>query len=273
MSASTTKRARSDSSGDLISPKRLQKDTQPTPTPIVPPKTVRFLIMSDTHDSELPPDRPECDVLLHCGNLTEHGSPTKIAEALQALSKVKAEPKLAIAGSHKLSLDKTYYLAQGGAEAGVGEAHALISPEAASESSKAGVVFLSEGTRRFTLASGATFRIHTSPYTPAHGESAFQYPSGKDCFDYEGSTPAWAKNVGTPSSIIPTDVDIVMTHGPPKYILDSTSDGQSAGCEHLRRAIDRVKPKLHCSGHIQTGYGAERLEYEERKTDENGMMG
>ena len=58
-----------------------------------------------------------------------------------------------------------------------------------------------------------------------------------------------------------------MTHGPPKYILDMI-DGQSAGCEHLRRAISRVRPRLHCFGHIHSprrgfyeayvlGYGGE----------------
>ncbi|KAF1913860.1 Metallo-dependent phosphatase-like protein [Ampelomyces quisqualis] len=232
------------------------------------PKTTRFLIMSDTHGVELPSDLPYCDVLLHCGDLTEDGSPQSIAAALQALSRVKAELRLVIAGNHEISLDKTYYLAQKGAEADVGEAHALVSPEAASQASKSGTIFLSEGTRRFTLASGATFRIYASPYTPADGASAFQYPTNEDRFNCGSSTAAWAKNVGTPSSIIPNGVDIIMTHGPAKYILDTTSDNQSAGCEHLRRAINRVRPKLHCFGHIHPGYGGQRLEYEEKKTED-----
>jgi hypothetical protein len=174
-----------------------------------------------------------------------------------------------IAGAHEFFLDKTYYLAQEGAEADVGEAYALISPEPASQASENGVTFLSEGTRRFTLASGATFRIYSSPCTPGYGTSAFQYSTGKDRFNCGSSTPAWAKKVSIPSSIIPNDVDIVMAHGPPKYLLDATKDGHSAGCGYLRRAIDRVRPKLHCFGHIHGGYGAERLEYEEGKTDGN----
>jgi predicted phosphodiesterase len=228
---------------------------------MAPSKRVRFLIMSDTHGGELHSNLPECDVLLHCGDLTEDGSPNSIAETLQALSKVKAEMRFVIAGNHDIALDKQYYLAEGGLEADVGKAHALISPEAGSEASKSGVTFLSEGTYRFTLSSGATFRVYASPQTPAYGASAFQYPTNEDRFNCAGSAPTWAKNVGTESSIIPNDVDIVMTHGPMKYILDTTADGQSAGCEHLRRAIERVKPKLHCFGHIHTGHGAQRVEY------------
>jgi len=255
------KRARSRSPVGSPSLKRIMKGTcDPTTKP------VRFLIMSDTHSIELPSKLPECDVLLHCGDLTEDGSPSGIAEALQALSKVRAELKLVIAGNHEISLDKTYYLEQGGTEADVGQAHALMSPEAKSVASKSGLTFLSEGTYRFTLASGATFRIYASPYTPAYGLSAFQYPTNEDRFNLANSTPAWAKNVGTETSIVPDNIDILMTHGPPKYVLDSTCDGRSAGCEHLRRAVERVKPKLHCFGHIHKGYGAQRLEYEARSS-------
>lgn len=63
------------------------------------------------------------------------------------------------------------------------------------------------------------------------------------------------------TSIIPENIDIVMTHGPPKYILDDTGDGRSGGCEHLRRAICRAKPRLHCFGHIHRGYSAQRIEF------------
>lgn len=255
----TTKRNRSSSPPETRPP--LKRKQEEHATEMAPPKRVRFLIMSDTHGGELPKSLPECDVLLHCGDLTEDGSPSSIAEALQALSKVKAEMRLVVAGNHDIALDKQYYLAEGGSETDVGKAHALISPEAGSEASKSGVTFLAEGTYRLTLSSGATFRIYASPQTLAYGASAFQYPTNEDRFNCASSTPAWAKNVGTESSIIPNDVDIVMTHGPMKYILDATADGRSVGCEHLRRAIERVKPKLHCFGHIHTGYGAQRVEY------------
>jgi predicted phosphodiesterase len=53
-------------------------------------------------------------------------------------------------------------------------------------------------------------------------------------------------------STIPDDTDILVTHGPPQGILDG---GQ--GCPALRRAVIRVKPKLHCFGHIHSAYGVQ----------------
>jgi len=212
---------------------------------------VRFLIFSDTHGAELPENLPPCDVLLHCGDLTEDGTPESISAALQKLGKVEAKLKLVIAGNHDISLDKLYWVSQGGTEADAERAEALVSSEASSEASLNGITFLRKGIHSFTLACGATFKIYASPYTPLYGASAFQYPSNEDRFNPSG-TPPWAKNVGTETSSIPNNVDIVMTHGPPKYILDTTSDDQSAGCEHLRRAIARAQPRLHCFGHIHT---------------------
>jgi hypothetical protein len=224
---------------------------------------VRFLILSDTHGAELPANLPPCDVLLHCGDLTEDGTPESISSALQNLGKVKAELKLVIAGNHEISLDKLYWLSQGGTDAEAERALALVNPKQSSEASRNGVTFLWEGTYTFTLACGATFRIYVSPHTPVYGASAFQYPSSEDRFNSSG-TPLWATNVGTETSTIPDHVDIVMTHGPPKYILD-TIDGKSAGCEHLRHAIARVRPRLHCFGHIHTPrcgfYEAHMLKY------------
>jgi hypothetical protein len=224
-------------------------------------RSVRFLIISDTHDAALPSNLPDCDVLLHCGDITEDGSPESISKAIKELGKIKAELKLVIAGNHDISLDKEYYVSEGGSVADVEKAQAIISPAASSEASTSGITFLAEGTHTFTLSSGGTFILYASPFTPAFGASGFQYPTNEDRYNPTDTSPLWAHNVGTEASIVPNNVDIVMTHGPPKYILDSTSDGQSVGCEHLRHAIERVKPKLHCFGHVHTGYGAQRLEY------------
>jgi Icc-related predicted phosphoesterase len=51
-------------------------------------------------------------------------------------------------------------------------------------------------------------------------------------------------------STIPDETDILITHGPPLGVLD---DGQ--GCAALRRAVIRVRPRLHCFGHVHSRYG------------------
>jgi Icc-related predicted phosphoesterase len=46
------------------------------------------------------------------------------------------------------------------------------------------------------------------------------------------------------------DIDIVMTHGPLYDHLDKTHDRLNVGCPQLLQAIERVRPRLHCFGHI-----------------------
>lgn len=71
----------------------------------------------------------------------------------------------------------------------------------------------------------------------------------------------WAFNIhrGKPIKekwdLIPQDTDILVTHGPPKGILDLTDGNEFAGCEELLLAVQRVRPKLHVFGHIHEGYG------------------
>jgi hypothetical protein len=192
--------------------------------------------------------------------LTEDGSPASLKAALESFSEAKAELKLFIAGNHEISLDKDYYLSEGGALSAHQKARQIVTEFQANSK---GVHFLEEGTHTFTLKSGASFTIYASPYTPQYGASAFKYLSGEDRFNDEYITPKWAKNVGTEKSRITSGIDIVMTHGPPKYLLDRTADNRSAGCEHLRRAIARTRPLLHCFGHVHRGYGVQRIEYDD----------
>ena len=71
----------------------------------------------------------------------------------------------------------------------------------------------------------------------------------------------WAFNLKRPDQLrhkwgkIPDGVDILMTHGPPRNVLDRTSQGRYVGCSELSKAIGRAKPRLHCFGHIHEAYG------------------
>ena len=58
-------------------------------------------------------------------------------------------------------------------------------------------------------------------------------------------------------SPIPEDTDILITHGPPRGILDGASREKknSQGCDQLLAAVRRVKPRLHVFGHIHQQYG------------------
>jgi hypothetical protein len=88
------------------------------------------------------------------------------------------------------------------------------------------------------------FKVFGSPYSPAHGLWAFGYA-------WEDAERLWSK--------IPLDADIVVTHTPPKYHCDESSNRGAAGCEILRQRLWRVRPRLSICGHVHEGRGVERV--------------
>ena len=73
---------------------------------------------------------------------------------------------------------------------------------------------------------------------------------------------------------IPENTDILVTHGPPQGFHDEVDEAysgpQNVGCPHLRRAIERIRPRLHVFGHIHEGHGVTRVTWkgggEEKRT-------
>ena len=93
--------------------------------------------------------------------------------------------------------------------------------------------------------------------TPSYCESSLAYtPRFHDW--------AYMKNRGHLDLVwqsVPDDVDIPITHGPPKGVLDITHDIESkalvqVGCTSLRRhGEERIKPKIHAFGHLHDEKG------------------
>ena len=177
------------------------------------------------------------------------------------LKNIDAELKLVIAGNHDLELDGEYWQAKSQSPTNPRdlEDHTLaMNIMKGTLAAEAGVTYLSEGTHTFTLKSGATFKIYVSPYTPAFSDWAFAYEHNQDRFNNPSQVAKGATSIG--SNPIPNDVDIVMTHGPPKGILDWCPSGH-VGCPNLLQAIRRVKPLMHCFGHIHEGAGMEVIDW------------
>jgi Icc-related predicted phosphoesterase len=83
-------------------------------------------------------------------------------------------------------------------------------------------------------------KIWGSPYTPSFG---FGWAFNKD---RSKIYKVWEQ--------IPEDVDIIVTHGPPKGILDLSYDRDNklemCGDLALKKRIKEIQPKLVCFGHI-----------------------
>ncbi|KAL8711238.1 MAG: hypothetical protein Q9220_004383 [cf. Caloplaca sp. 1 TL-2023] len=147
----------------------------------------------------------------------------------------------------------------------------------------ANIHYLPQGTHTFTLSSGARFRVYASPYTPHPSSTslcgggmdwAFGYPRSEDRFNPPSQTTSsppyppssTAAKTTLTNSVIPADVDIILTHGPPRGILDlSASTGETVGCQHLYRALERVRPVMHVFGHVHESAGVEVVDWRERE--------
>lgn len=81
-----------------------------------------------------------------------------------------------------------------------------------------------------------------SPYTPEFLNWAFMYARGLEARQH------WNQ--------IPSNLDVLITHGPLFGILDQVMPGSThLGCEELLKAVEEKKPKVHLFGHIHGGAG------------------
>jgi Icc-related predicted phosphoesterase len=85
-------------------------------------------------------------------------------------------------------------------------------------------------------------KVWGSPWQPEFHNWAFNLHRGEKLME------KW--------NLIPTDVDILITHGPAFGKLDYVPyDGKNVGCEDLLLKIQEIKPKIHVCGHIHEGFG------------------
>ncbi|KAF1948929.1 Metallo-dependent phosphatase, partial [Byssothecium circinans] len=218
--------------------------------------TTKFLILSDTHGKwpyEPPTSAPKADVFLHCGDLTQVGGLASFKRALADIKSISAELKLLIAGNHDLELDEEWVRRNSTDEEDLDLDDSRECVAYMKSLTSSGIYYLEEGTHDFELSDGRKFTVYASPYTPEFNGYAFAYGAGEDRFNEGGG-------------IMPSGgVDVVMTHGPPlfkevaAYTLDLNNDGVHCGSENLAKAVQRVKPRLHCFGHIHEGRGAARV--------------
>ena len=202
--------------------------------------SAKVVCISDTHTQTC--SIPSGDVLIHAGDLTNVGSVAEIQAQIDWLSSLPHLHKIAIAGNHDTYLDPR-------------------SRPTLSRSDQTGTLnwrnihYLQHDSVTLTLEDRKII-VYGAPQIPACGgsEFAFQYPPGQD---------AW-------SDTLPPNVDILVTHTPPKYHLDEFPP--SSGCEWLLKEIWRVRPILHIFGHDHDGAGREVVFWDAaQKAYERGM--
>ncbi len=177
---------------------------------------MRAVIVSDTHNKLDRMSIPDGDMLIHCGDFTFRGDMRQVDKFNRDMGRLPHRRKLAIAGNHDFPL-----------ELDNAEARARLT----------NVLYLQD---ELVVIDG--LRIYGSPFQPEHRKLAFNLPRSS-----EQLRAKWQQ--------IPDRVDILITHGPPKGILDRTPDRLSVGCELLLERVLEVRPKIHCFGHVHLSRG------------------
>ena len=214
--------------------------------------STKILVLSDTHGAALSPLdlREPVDVVIHCGDLTEESKLEEYQGAVSMLKGIKVSLKLIIAGNHDWTLDDGMFWKKVAemrpteqdlelvedTYGRIGDARRILESEEARE---AGIVYLDEGTHNFDLANGARLTVYASPYTSSTNDWAFNYDPREE--------HTWE---------IGSDVDVAVTHCPPRGVPDYTSSRERAGSTGLFAAIARARPQMHCFGHIHEAWGA-----------------
>jgi Icc-related predicted phosphoesterase len=185
---------------------------------------MKIVCLSDTHNCGGEISVPDGDVLIHAGDATIRGTEHEVEEFLGWFSALPHKHKIFVAGNHDLLYETNNRLAR-------------------SITANFKIKYLQDSA---TEIEGLKF--YGSPWQPRFFDWAFNLNRGVEMAE------KW--------KMIPADVDVLITHGPPNGILDEVPRGiwtENAGCEELRRRVAEItgfgKLKLHVFGHIHCGYG------------------
>jgi len=180
----------------------------------------RLVLLSDTHGYHGSLRVPDGDVLVHAGDLSGTGKPRELEAFARFLDRLPHRHKVVIAGNHDFLFERE--------------------PERAQAYLRGVATYLQDS--EVTVEG---LRFWGSPWQPWFHDWAFNLPRGAALAE------RWA--------LVPSGVDVLVTHGPPFGILDQVArGGLSVGCEALLEALPRIHPKLHVFGHIHEAYGAVR---------------
>jgi Icc-related predicted phosphoesterase len=168
-------------------------------------------------------------MIIHAGDMSGRGTIQEISNFLQWYAELPHKYKILIAGNH----DKFC------------EENPALMRELCDDF---GIDYLED--ESITIKH---VKIHGSPRTPEFCDWAFNcWRTKKEKEDpFRGYLYPY---IGDYWDLIPYDTDILVTHGPPAYVLDKCPGG-NVGCDRLLETVQDIKPKYHVFGHIHESAG------------------
>ena len=185
-------------------------------------KKMSICIISDTHNRHRKLNLLEADTIIHCGDFTSMGYDHEIRDFMKWFSHLNYKHKICCAGNHDILFERNGLLARS------------FVPDNVHYLEDSGIEI--EG-----------LNFYGSPVQLPFGNFAFMRPEEKLELHWKA---------------IPDGTDVLITHCPPFLI------GDYAKHSHLHRGspslylevVERIKPKIHCFGHIHNGYGTKVIE-------------
>ena len=179
---------------------------------------MKLVFLSDTHCKHKEIKVPDADCLIFCGDMSYRGNLLEIEEFSDFLRNLPHRHKIVIAGNHDFSFE----------DERKNQAEELIK--------SSGAEYLNDSGTQID-----EIKFWGSPIQPYFFDWAFNRERGEKIKKH------W--------DLIPLGTDVLITHGPPKGILDRIKTGEEVGCEELLKKVLEVKPKIHAFGHIHESYG------------------
>eukprot|EP00656_Telonema_subtile_P016431 TRINITY_DN18679_c0_g1_i2.p1 TRINITY_DN18679_c0_g1~~TRINITY_DN18679_c0_g1_i2.p1 ORF type:complete len:328 (-),score=39.27 TRINITY_DN18679_c0_g1_i2:71-1054(-) len=200
------------------------------------PGYLRFVCISDTHGlhRDIAEQIPPGDVLVHTGDFTNTGEAEQVQDFSEWLLSLPHTHKIVIAGNHDVTFEPEYYENRA---ADRFHKRNKYEPEHVRSLLQNCVYLENAGCEIQGI------QLYGTPYQPEFCDWAFNICRGQECRE------VWSK--------IPTDCDVLLTHGPPLGHGDLLHpSGGRAGCLDLLNTVQcRVKPQYHVFGHIHEGAG------------------
>ena len=192
---------------------------------------MKIAFISDTHCMLNKVEIPEVDILVHCGDALSKGSYGEWSTFLKRLVKTEVEHIIYVPGNHDIITELNEDLIK-------------------EECKKFRINYLND--------SGVTIegiKFWGSAVTPRFRDWAWNRDLEKDKASREGYYEKFDP-IQKHWDLIPEDIDVLITHGPPYGIKDvSIYDGANCGCPQLLEKVKEIKPKIHSFGHIHNWYG------------------
>ena len=188
-----------------------------------PKNVIRIEAFSDTHNNHSVIEIPNCDLLLFVGDCSENGTYSEISDFLNWIKTMPGTQKIIVPGNH----DKYFE------ELLKNENQIAITED---------VMMMSNS---YFTYKGLCIGAFSFANRPNH------WPIGK----YD----SFLSNHTIPALCFDSNIDILLTHFPPKGIRDRIMNNirsRPGGLQCINEIIHKTNPKIHIFGHIHDSYGS-----------------